>query len=257
MSVALHGNLRDFGIGEVFQLIGQQQKTGFLEVEGSDERIRVAFDRGAVVWAETTGPYEQAAVGDRLVRSGLLTAERLAYFESGLTGTDTSLGDMLVREGAISSDALRGVITLVTRDTIFGLLRWRSGSFHFTSKPVPHNREAADLLPAEQILMDGLRMVDEWQTLDPSATRDETVYRRTGSFDLYRAAHRDERPERLAVAERLFLLIDGRLPNRRIVDLSRLGAFEAASILSSLLRLGALELVATDSIVSFFLRQSR
>jgi len=32
VSVALHGNLRDFGIGEVFQLIGQQQKTGVLEV---------------------------------------------------------------------------------------------------------------------------------------------------------------------------------------------------------------------------------
>ncbi len=243
MSVALHGNLRDFGIGEVFQLIGQQQKTGFLEVEGQDERIRVAFDRGAVVWAETTGPYDQAAVGDRLVRAGLLTPERLTYFESDLAGSDDNLGDTLVREGAISAEALNSVITLVTRDTIFGLLRWRAGSFHFTSKPVIHRRDASDLLPAEQILMDGLRMVDEWQMLDPSATRDETVYRRTGSFDLYRAAHRDERPERLAVAERLFLLIDGRLPNRRIVDLSRLGTFEAASVLSGLLRLGALEVV--------------
>ena len=55
MSVALHGNLRDFGIGEVFQLIGQQQKTGVLEVSDGELRMRVAFDGGAVVWGDRVG----------------------------------------------------------------------------------------------------------------------------------------------------------------------------------------------------------
>ena len=36
MSVGLSGNLRDFGIADVFQLIGQQRKTGVLELKGSD-----------------------------------------------------------------------------------------------------------------------------------------------------------------------------------------------------------------------------
>jgi hypothetical protein len=39
VSVALRGNLRDFGISEVFQLIGQQRKTGVLEIAGPDERV--------------------------------------------------------------------------------------------------------------------------------------------------------------------------------------------------------------------------
>ena len=55
MSVALHGNLRDFGIGEVFQLIGQQQKTGLLEVSDEELRLRIAFDGGAVVSGERAG----------------------------------------------------------------------------------------------------------------------------------------------------------------------------------------------------------
>ncbi|HKK52381.1 MAG TPA: DUF4388 domain-containing protein, partial [Myxococcota bacterium] len=42
-SVALHGNLRDFGIAEVFQLIGQQRKTGTLEVVGEEGAIFLAF----------------------------------------------------------------------------------------------------------------------------------------------------------------------------------------------------------------------
>ena len=55
MSVALHGNLRDFGIGEVFQLIGQQQKTGLLEVQNEEVRLRIAFDTGAVVTGDRVG----------------------------------------------------------------------------------------------------------------------------------------------------------------------------------------------------------
>jgi hypothetical protein len=32
VSVGLSGNLRDFGIADVFQLIGQQRKTGVLDL---------------------------------------------------------------------------------------------------------------------------------------------------------------------------------------------------------------------------------
>ena len=46
MSVALHGNLRDFGIAEVFQLIGQQRKTGTLVVGEGGDSVFLTFDEG-------------------------------------------------------------------------------------------------------------------------------------------------------------------------------------------------------------------
>ena len=49
MSIALHGNLRDFGIAEVFQLIGQQRKTGTLVVGEGARSILLVFDEGRVV----------------------------------------------------------------------------------------------------------------------------------------------------------------------------------------------------------------
>ena len=248
MSVALHGNLRDFGIGEVFQLIGQQQKTGLLAMEGDAGRLRIAFDGGSVVWAETAGAYEGAALGDMLVRVGLITPERRAWLEAEVAGSDRSLGDLAVESGEVSSEAAQEIADLVTTDTIFELLRWRSGSFHFTSQPIFHSRSPADLLPAEQILMDGLRMVDEWRTLDPVATCDDGVFRRSGSFDSYREAHPGDAPERLAGVERLFLLIDGRLSVRRAIDLSRLGEFEGARLLSRLRKLGVIEPLSAEEL---------
>ncbi len=249
MSVALHGNLRDFGIGEVFQLIGQQQKTGMLAVDGDAGGLRIAFDGGSVVWAESAGAYEGAALGDMLVRVGLIRPERRAVLEGEVAGSERSLGDLVIEGGEVSAEVIQEITDLVTADTIFALLRWRSGSFHFTSQPVFHDRVPADLLPAEQILMDGLRMVDEWRTLDPVATGADGVFRRTGSFEPYREAYSGEAPERLAAAERLFLLIDGRLQVRRAIDLSRLGEFEGARLLSRLRKLGAIEPLSEEELV--------
>ena len=49
MSIALHGNLRDFGIAEVFQLVGQQRKTGTLVVGEGSDAVFLSFDEGRVV----------------------------------------------------------------------------------------------------------------------------------------------------------------------------------------------------------------
>jgi hypothetical protein len=243
MSVALHGNLRDFGIGEVFQLIGQQQKTGILEVSDGDVRLRVAFDGGSVVYGDRVGAYEQAALGDMLVRTGLVTPQRLVTLERQIAERGAQL-EALLRDGdEIPDRQLDEVIALVTRETLFELLRWTRGSFHFTAGPVARGRDASALIPAEQLLMDGLRMVDEWRTLDEGVTDMDAVFEPAGSFDEFRRSQTGEGPDRLAVAERLFLLIDGRQPVRRVVDLSRLGSFEGARWLSRFRRAGLIERV--------------
>jgi hypothetical protein len=243
MSVALHGNLRDFGIGEVFQLIGQQQKTGVLEVSDGDVRLRVAFDGGSVVYGERVGVYEQAALGDMLVRTGLVTPQRLVTLERQIAERGAQLEALLREGGQIAGRQLDEIISLVTRETLFELLRWTRGSFHFTAGPVARGREGAELIPAEQLLMDGLRMVDEWRTLDDAATNPDAVFEPAGSFEEFRRNEPGEGPDRLAVAERLFLLIDGRQPVRRVVDLSRLGSFEGARWLTRFRRAGLIERV--------------
>ena len=194
-----------------------------------------------MVWAESAGPYPRAALGERLVRSGLLSQERLALLEAELGPDAPPLDELLRAREEVGSEALNGVEDLVTTDTIFELLRWRTGSFRFSSRPVAHRRDPRSLRPADQILMDGLRMVDEWGTFDRDVLCDDAVFRRVGGFEIFRAAHCDTSPERLAVAERLFLLIDGRLSVRRIVDLSRMSAFDAGQVLSELRRLGLIE----------------
>jgi hypothetical protein len=91
--------------------------------------------------------------------------------------------------------------------------------------------------------MDGLRMVDEWRSFDEAAVDPEAVFEAAGRFEDFRRTQPGDGPDKLAVAERLFLLIDGREPVRRVVDLSRLGSFEGARWLTRFRRAGLIERV--------------
>ncbi len=238
MSIALRGNLKDFGMAEVFQLIGQQAKTGVLEVSGDQGSVELRFDRGHVVSAAPIAGGEYTALGDMLVRCGVITREKLEELQKECTTSVQTLPRVARESGAVSRADLAAIEDLLTRETIFDLLRWTGGSFHFRAESVSHEREHGSLLGAEQILMDGLRMVDEWRIFAEQVPSADVVFQRSGSFDVFRKRMQGESPRKVAAAEAVFALVDGRLPVRRVIDLSRLGSFEATRILAELRKAG-------------------
>jgi hypothetical protein len=252
MSIALRGNLRDFGISEVFQLIGQQRKTGVLEIAGEQQRIQLRFDAGAIVDAEPVGSHPDAALGDLLMRVGWLTRERLAELVRQRRDHLQALSTLLVSEGDLSAIQVEEIEDLLRQESLFTVLRLQDGSFHFLAQAVEHDRPPRKLLGAEQVLMDGMRMVDEWQTFADRVPSEETVFQRIASFEA-RGRQLPEGPARRE-AERLYLMVDGRLSARRLVDLSRLGTFEGTRLLAQLCDLALIEPVATKPAASVRLR---
>ncbi len=241
MSVGLNGNLGEFGIAEVFQLIGQQRKTGALELARENESVQFLFDRGAVVSAAPVGSRPHAALGEMLVRCGQLTRERVDQLYRECDAGAQLLPRLAVAREWISQRDLEQIEDLLTRETFFTVLRWSAGTFRFVAQDVEHPRRFGELLGAEQILMDGLRMMDEWQSFAELVPSEDIVFGHSGGFAAYasrlEAASGPQRDE----AERVFDLVDGRLAVRRIIDLSRLGTFDAMRILAGLLSAGSIE----------------
>jgi hypothetical protein len=226
MSVALRGNLTDFGIADVFQLIGQQRKTGFLDVTTDGTTMRLAFDAGGVVWACPSGSAPGAVLGERLVRCGLLTQREFDELSRASEASARPISVLAVEAGGVSREDVEQIEELITDETIFVVLRCTSGSFDFSAKAVNHHRPREKLLAAEQILMDGLRKVDEWQTFSALVPSGETVFEPSGRTDGLAAPGKRERI--------VFGLVDGRLTAQRIIDLSRLGLFDATRALAEL-----------------------
>jgi len=243
MGAALHGNLQDFGIAEVFQLIGQQRKTGVLEVENDKRVLRIQFDGGSVVVAEPVGASEHDALADMLVRCGWITRERADAIGRDSVASARSYRAVAVASDDVSVGDFDSVADLLTQEVIFEVLRYTKGSFHFSACKIEHERSPDRLLGAEQILMEGLRMVDEWRTFAARVPNPNQAVRRSGSLDDYRRRWGSESSENQSRAEQVFQLVDGRSSVRRVIDLARIGTFEGTRALAALIDARAVELV--------------
>jgi len=252
MPVGLSGNLVDFGIADVFQLIGQQRKTGVLELRNGEVRAQLVFWNGMVV---TAAPAVSRAgdidpVADRLVRCGLLPRERAGEAMTLCKASAQTLPRVLVDRGWLDTATVREAEELVTRDTIFEVLRWHEGSFDFRASEVNPDRSPTDMLGAEQILMDGLRMVDEWQSHRALVPSESAVYTRTGSFERFLESQPHIGADERQCAERVFALVDGKKSARRIIDLARLGTFDGVRCLADLHQGGAIRALSSGETAS-------
>jgi hypothetical protein len=87
-------------------------------------------------------------------------------------------------------------------------------------------------------------MLDEWQTFANVVPSEDVVFRRVGNLESARALTRGDTDSRLEHAEQVLQLIDGRLSVRRVIDLSRLGTFEATRALAELRQAGVIDLTS-------------
>ncbi len=231
---SLRGNIEDFGMADVFQLIAQQRKTGNLEFVRKGDKIQIQFDHGLVVGAVHVGAFEGSHFADMLIRCGFVTRERFTEFLEESKRTCKSMARIALEHDVISPAELRELEDLITSETLFDLLRWSEGDFDFHAMPVKHDRQRGELIPTDHILMDGLRMVDEWHQFSPAVPEDSLVFQKVNT---------GEDAERgLAVdVKKIYRRIDGRLSVRRIIDLSRIGTFEGTRIFAELRKSGLID----------------
>ena len=244
--MGLIGSLEEFGLTDLFQVLGQQQKTGVLNLQGDRKSVQVFFEKGMIVKAEFPEERgEEIALGRRLIGGRLISAEnwKRAYqqHEENLVG----LEKVLVGSGLITKEDLSAALRLLTVDTLFGLFQWKRGNFRFETRPVSYDPEFVEPMNTEFLLLDVLRMVDEWpmigkrlssfdmvlQKVNPMATLDSlmgTPLEKNRSFQL----------------EVIYDLIDGQRSVKDIIDLSFMEEFETCKNLILLMDAGLIESTA-------------
>jgi hypothetical protein len=263
--MALKGTLKDFGIAEILQLIGQQAKSGVLHLEGRDEEIHIAMADGNVVRAEHVGRKARERLGTRLVRAEILTQEKLEYALDLQKRSLRRLGDILVELGYVTKAELKEMTALQTTETVYRLFHWKSGTYEFVPGDVEWDAESVTPLRAESVLMEGFRQVDEWPMVrrkigstamtferlkEPPERRalaaaapaeDDDVDAAFGAFEGKKEA-RDEEEEDLGANERrVFALVVEDRTVEKLIDLSRLGEFETCKALFNLVNTGFLK----------------
>ncbi len=238
--MSLQGVLTDFGMADIFQLIAQQRKTGILSVEARDRRLEVHFVEGGVLRALPSESRPDAALAALMIRTGVLADAALAQAWGKQAKTGETLPRVLLSMKVVERDAIGAARRLLTDEAIFELFLWDEGRFSFR----PCHVEVADTdapVAAEMVLLDALRMRDEWAQIK-GELRDLDVVVAPGvdieGFRVRRPRVETATGLRPHELERVFTLVDGRLSVRRVLDLTRMGTFQGGRALVGLLREG-------------------
>jgi hypothetical protein len=242
--MALKGTLKDFGIAEILQLIGQQMKSGVLHLESREEEVHIALSEGSIVRAEAVGRKAKERLGAMLVRAEIITQDELDYALNLQRRSLRRLGDLLEESGFVSREDLREITGLQTTETIYQLFRWKNGTYQFEPGTVEWDKETSAPLRAEAVLMEGFRRVDEWPIVRKKIPSLQATFQRKRSLEPERTPGLEEDDELLGPNERRahLLAVPGRTAEK-IVDLSRLGEFETCKALANLVSRGYLALV--------------
>lgn len=240
------GSLKEFGLTDLFQVLGQQQKTGVLNLQGDEKTVQVFFDKGMIVkveFPEETG--EEIALGRRLIRGRLISAEnwKRAYqqHEENLVG----LEKVLVGSGLVTKEDLSAALRLLTVDTLYALFKWKRGNFRFETRPVSYDPEFVEPMHTEFLLLDVLRMVDEWPMLQKRLSSFDLVLRKVNPMAILDSLMGTPlEKNRSFQMEVIYDLVDGQRSVKEIIDLSFVEEFETCKNLTLLMDAGLVESTA-------------
>lgn len=231
----LQGNIEKFTLADIFQLIAAGRKSGTLGIQRADSIIMVYFEAGEIVYGY--GPRETYYLGRLLVDRGKITGEQLedAIATQARAENTKRLGAIMMDKGFIDRVDLEAVVRDQVEELLFSLLGWRDGSFKFYEGQFPTKEEVKVSLSVENVILEGLRRLDEAHMIQESLPDLNQVYRISNS-----AAGRTRAVTMKASEWNAMALVDGyrnlneiceRSPYSRHETLNRVAQLKLAGII--------------------------
>lgn len=237
--MALEGSLRDFGLADILQLIYFQKKTGILTLSGALDRVRLIFYEGNVISAESRKRVEESRFGKILLKKGVIKEEDLRTGLEEQRTTGARLGDIFLKKGLVKKEDIRDTLVSQMTETVVQLFSWKEGTYEFQVQRVTVGQDMPVTLDTQHLLMDGLRMLDEWSLVEGKITLD-SVFRKTGKTEVSQGG----------AEESILKFVDGENDVSIIIDLSGVDDFEASKVLVSLLDRDIIEPVTVSSVLT-------
>jgi hypothetical protein len=232
--VLLQGNLKEFSLPNIFQLVKMSAKSGALTIRRDEEWGKIFFRNGLIYYAFSVP--QHLPLGERLVKAGDITGDQLktALAAQKKGGEGARIGTILLREGALDRGTLEQAVQEQIQDTAFDFFSWSEGEFEFDADETASDEDILVEMNVENVIMEGCRRIDEW----------ELIFEQLGSLE--RVPHLSysdrvrERGEVQLTAEqwRVVVHIDGRADINVILKESGLDRFHGAKVIHNLFSSG-------------------
>jgi len=238
--MALKGNLRDFSIVQLLNLINLARKTGTLKIDRREERADLSFHGGKLVYATLGGGESELILALR--QTGMITEEQARTIGSRASGrSDKELGLLLMNAGYVSQEEIIESMRERVLDNTYPLFTWHDGSFRFESGTPQVNGAITVRINLENLIMQGTRRLEEWERLQDELPELGVSLR---FADRPQTSLRDIN---LNVQEwRVISFINPRNTIRQIAQYNNMSDFQIRKIVYGLLQAGLVEIVRPE-----------
>lgn len=163
--MALKGNLRDFSISQLLNLINLARKTGTLIIDGPDhQKVCVSFCEGRLAYAQNG--QEDGSLTAVLYRARKLTAaQQHAIQQRAGKMSDKELGLLLINAKYVTQQDIINSLQSYFIQVVNKLFTWPSGSFRFESGLLPPDDRITVRIRLENIIIEGTRRMKELEQL--------------------------------------------------------------------------------------------
>ncbi len=230
----LQGNLQEFSLPNVLQLVKMSAKSGSLTIRREGESGKIFFRHGMIYYAYSAP--QLLPLGERLIKAGAIGRAQLrqALAAQRKAGAGARIGVVLLKQGDIDRDTLEQAVREQIQDTAFNFFSWPDGEFEFGAEESPPEEDIFVEMNVETVIMEGCRRIDEW----------ELIFEMLGSLE--RVPHLscgdhvdDERSLTLTAEEwRVIVHVDGRSDINTILRDCGLDRFHGAKVIYSLFSSG-------------------
>ena len=226
----LQGNLQEFSLPNIFQLVKMSAKSGSLTIRRDGESGKIFFRNGMISYAYSSP--QLLPLGERLVKAGAISTAQLkqALAAQKKAPEGARLGGILLKQGSLDRGTLEQAVREQIQDTAFNFFSWNDGEFEFGADDSPPEEDILVEMNVETVIMEGCRRIDEWAL----------IFEQLGSLErvphLAYGDHVDDEGRLTLTAEewRVVVHIDGRADINTILHDCGLDRFHGAKVIYSL-----------------------
>ncbi|MBM3144558.1 MAG: DUF4388 domain-containing protein [Chloroflexi bacterium] len=241
--MALKGNLRDFSINQLLNLINLARKTGTLVVEGPGDSAWVSFREGKLAYARMGSDEDDLAA--ILHRSRKLSRSHYSTIKARAANmSDKELGLLLINANYISQEDILASLRSEFVGVLHRIFTWVEGLFRFGDGEMPPDGKITLQIGLENIIIEGSRRLREWEQLQdelPSLDIALKFADRPGA---------NLRNVNLSVEEwRVVSYIDPKNTIKQIASTTKMNDLEIRRVVYGLLQAGLVELIRPEGVV--------
>ena len=228
-NAGIKGNLANFRIIEVMQMLGLQRQTGKLAISRGSGDLDIYFKEGSVVYAAANCSGGGAVLDGLLRRFCRLKDDQIARALSMSEKANEPIDTVLEREKMIESKTFLDCLKRYTENEVYKAMALREGNFVF-EKVAPPAFANPVRLKVDDLLLEGARGADEWMLIQPSIPNFSMVFEALigNAEELTRRGMSD-------TDTKVFSLVEGKRTVQEIIDTSCLGEFDVAKSMFILL----------------------